>query len=255
MGQLHELLAVEKDVRNVFQKLLQETQKTFSQRTSHFQESKKVYEALDDIERDVNEEFTPMVTTVREKLDYVEKHFAKSIDVMLQKERSNQVAKADWEVEQLDGTKKTILKDVPVTMLVQLETMLTDMRTMVYNNIPTLDPMQVWTLDPNRKNVYNAQPRKKARTAKVPKPIQLAAATKEHAAQVQLIQEDIVVGHVISTISSGALSPKQKSNIMDTLDKLISGAKIARAKANDIPVDKATVGKSIFQFLREAMAE
>jgi len=254
MGKLHELLAVEKDVKNVMAKIVTETAKTFKDRSAHFCETRKAYEPINEADTDrPDEEFSPMVTSVVDKLAYTESHLVRAIDVFLQKEKSNQTAKADWDVELPDGSKKTILKDVPVTMLVQLESILADLRSNIYDAIPTLDPAKVWTKDVNRKNVFVADSLKRARSKKVQKPIVLYQATDKHPAQTQLITEDETVGYWIHSTSSSALAPIQKSELIDRLDRLISGVKIARAKANDIECDKSQVGKNLFRFINEGI--
>ena len=52
MGKLHELLAVEKDAKDVFAKIMEETLKTFNQRSSHFVESRKTYSQFNNEDKD-----------------------------------------------------------------------------------------------------------------------------------------------------------------------------------------------------------
>jgi hypothetical protein len=254
MGKIHELLAVEKDVKDVFSKILDETVKTFNQRSAHFLETRKAYHPFSEQDKDLpDEEHTPMVTTVMDKLNYAQGHIIRFVDVELQKERANQTAKSDIVVEMPDGKTKVILADAPVTFLVQMESSLERIRK-VYDEIPTLDPSKTWTKDETKSGVWKAELVKRVRTKKVPKVLVKYDATKEHPAQTDIVQMDEAVGEWTHSFSSGALSPKQKSQILDRIDRLIAGVKIARAKANSQEVDSAKVGLQIFNFLNEGLA-
>jgi hypothetical protein len=254
MGKIHELLAVEKDVKDVFSKILDETAETFNQRSAHFLETRKSYRPYNDLDKDLpDEEHTPMVTTVEDKLTYAQGHIIRFVDVELQKERANQTAKSDIIVEMPDGKPKTILTEAPVTFLVQMESALDRIRK-VYDKIPTLDPAKTWSKDETKNGIWRADPVKRVRTKKVPKVIVKYDATKEHPAQTEIHLLDEAVGEWTQSFSSGALSPKQKSQILARIDRLIAGVKIARAKANSQEVDSARVGLQIFNFINEGLA-
>lgn len=250
MGKLHQLIAVEKDVKNKLQKLVDECSKTFNQRAGLFMETRKSYSAFtaDDMDRP-DEDFVPMQTTVQAKLDYVQEAVIRALDVLIQKERANAQAKADIEVEQLDGTKKVLISDVPVSALVQLENNLEDLRTRVYNEIPTLDPAKNWNPDATNCNVWVADPVNRQRTRKAQESLVLIQPTKEHAGQAQMVTVDKPVGTWTHSTKSGALSPKQKSDLLDRIERLIAGVKIARAKANDVEVETVTIGKKVFNYI------
>lgn len=249
MGKLHELLAVEKDAKDVFSKIIEETQKTFNQRSGHFVESRKSYSPFNDQDKDrPDEEFTPMVTTVREKLDYAQGSIVRFIDVELQKERANQQASADVVVELPDGTTETILEKAPVTFLVQMESVLERVRK-VYQETPTIDPSKVWSVDGTRNGVWKSEPVERVRTKKIPKVITKAEATDKFQAQTEIVMADEAVGTWTQTFASGALSPKQKSQILARIDMLIAGVKIARAKANGQETDNSRIGLKFFNYI------
>lgn len=254
MGKLHQLIAVEKDVKNKHQKILEECSKTFNQRGALFNETRKSYSAFltDDTDRP-DEEFLPMQTTVKSKLNYVEDSVVRTLDILIQKERANSVAKADIEIEQLDGTKKTLISNVPVTALVQMENLLEDLRTRVYNEIPTLDPSKVWNPDRTTDDVWIAEPVIRQRTRKVQESLVLLQPTDKHPGQAQMVTNDKPVGNWTHSTRSGCLSPKQKSDLLEKLERLIAGVKIARAKANDVEVETAVIGKTIFNYINEAL--
>jgi hypothetical protein len=251
MGKLHELLAVENDIKDVFTKIVDETTKTFNQKSSHFQETRKKYHPFKADDTDIpDEEFMPMVTTVADKLDYAKGPFIRMIDALLQKERANQTACADLVVENPDGTMQTIIEKTPVIFLVQMENVLTRIRG-VYAEIPTFDPAKSWSKDETGVGIWKAEDVERIRTKKVPHIIVKYAATKEHPAQTDLVSVDAAVGKWTHSTKSGALSPKQKSQLLDRIDRLIAGVKIARAKANDLEVEPARIGSQFFNFISE----
>ena len=255
-GKLHQLLAVEKDIKNKAQKIITERKETFTQRSKLFNEHRKSYKPImDDDQMLPTGEFEPMQSTVKDQLDYLEGTIVQTMDILFQKERTNCLAKADIEIDQGDGTKKTLIKDVPVTALVQLENLLEDIRTRVYDAIPTLDPAKVWSPDPNTKNVFIAEPVKSLSIRKSQEPLVLVPPTDKHPAQAQLITVDRPAGNWTTNTRSGCLSSRQKSNLLDRLEKLIAGTKIARAKANDIEVQHAEIGKICFNYINEAFKD
>lgn len=255
MGRLHQLIAVEKDVKNKFQKITTECSDTFKNRSKLFNGHTKTYQPLisDDDYVPGQAENEPMQSTVIEKLAYVEGAMIQAMDILIQKERSNSIAKADIQVDMHDGTKQTLIKDVPVTALVQLENLLEEVRGKVYDTIPTLDPAKTWKSDVNTPNVFVADPVKTQSNKKSQEPLVLIPPTDKHPGQAQIITVDRVAGHWTVLSKSGCLSPKQKSDLLDRIERLIAGVKIARAKANDIEVESVQIGKTCFNFINEAL--
>ena len=251
MGVLHELIAVEKDVKIKLTKILEEANETFTQKSSHFLESRKTYTPFKEEDKDLPDtEFTPMVTTVKAKLDYVQEYCVSAIDVALQKESANQEAKADVIVELPDGSTEIILKDAPVTFLVQMENTLEQIRK-VYHSIPTLDPSKVWKVDETINDTWISDPIKKVRSKKVPNAFEKAKGTDKFPAQVEIIYLDEAVGEFNQQYRCGGLSSKQKSNLLARIDSLIKGVKIARAKANSQEVKNKKIGNVFFNFINK----
>lgn len=249
MGKIHELLAVENDTKDLFNKIIEETAKTFKDRRNHFIEVKKTYHANNEDDKDLPDgEFIPMVDTVVNKLSYAESYFIKLIDIILQKEISNQNAKTDIIIEKDNGEKITIVKDVPVIFLVQMESVLVRIREL-YKSIPTLDPLKKWSKDDTQDNVWIANDIEKVRTKKIPEVIVKYDATDKHPAQTELVNIDQVVGKWTHSQKSGMISPSQKSALLGRIDRLLSGVKIARARANGLEAANNTIGKTFFNFI------
>jgi len=251
MGKIHELIAVEEDAQKKMQKIFDETHATFTKRIDHFDAHSRVYSAFDASDRDIpEEETTHLVTTVSDKLAYTIPYAVKYLDILLQKESANTQAKADLVVETNTGEDKILQKDVPVIVLVQFQKILTEMRKHVFASIPTLDPKIDWEVDGTQKNTWKQKtPRKVVRTRKEPQPITLAPATDKHQAQAQLVNKDVPVGEYTISQQSSRLSPAQKSDLLDKLDRVIEGVKRARSRANNLDAPKKKIGKAIFDFI------
>jgi len=191
-----------------------------------------------------------MVTTVEEKLKYTLPYIIRQLDVIYQKEKTNSKAVADVVFEDEDGNANTIAASVPVTALVQYEKILTTVR-LCAEQIPTLDPAFKWTPDLTQAGVYKTDEFQKSRTKKVVKPIVMYDATKEHPAQTQLITSDEPVGTWTELLTSGALSPLQKSQLLAKIDHMIEAVKRARSKANKTEAETTKIGAAIVKAIFE----
>jgi len=252
-SKLHELLAVEGDLEGEYRAITQETINTFSNKAHHFVGSVRELEWFEEGQPEEPKEYQHMTTTVKDKLDYTSKSIIRYFDALLQKESTNQVAKADLVV---DGV--TIAKDVPATMLLGLENRLKVVRD-IYMAIPTLPPNIEWKLDPQKgPNIYSrVHAEEKMKTEKIFK-VQVLYEAKfpkegergeSLPAQVEKISETKNVGVYKKNIWTGILSPAEKSVLLGRVDKLIRATKKARQQANSTEVVKSEIGKAIFDFI------
>jgi hypothetical protein len=251
---LHELLAVEGDLEGLFKKILAETIVTFTKREDHFKGAHRKLEMLDARRAGENdEEFFALTTTVADKLDYTSKPCIRYIDAILQKEATNQEAKADLIV---DG--ETITEQLPATFLLGMESRLAKIRE-VYAKIPTLSPGVTWELDPDKgKNVFRSKnPETTFKTekkfkvqvlyeAKFPKE---GESGQSLPAQVEKIPETENVGRYTRTLWSGMMSTAEKSEKLARIDRLIRAVKKARQRANMQEQVKVTIGKKLFDYI------
>jgi len=245
---LHEILAVDASTKGEFEKIIAEAANTFSKKADHFQghhRKLKMKDAERETEELAGETHKEMVTTVSQKLKYMSKACVKYFDVLLQKESTNQTAKADLIV---DG--ETLVENAPATWLLGMEDRLKKVRS-VLDDIPTLQPGVKWEADPTRGNDIwrSAFPETKEKTEQTIKPFVLYEATKDHPAQVDKLVEHVVVGLFSIDRWSGAFSPAQKSAIMERVDKLIRGCMKARQRANKAEVVQCKAGKKLFDYL------
>lgn len=245
MTLLHELLAVEPDVVNVTTSVLDEALITFSKKTDHFIGQARAVKHLEETRsnEDVNDS-KAIVTTVDDKLDYVLKNTARLYDVLLQKDATNCIAKADLEVEGI-----TLAKNVPGIFLLGMETRLKKLRD-VLHAIPTLEPAIDWQEDPNKgKGVYRAPVATTMRTEKVLEHKILVQATDKHPAQVEKWTADKNVARIDTTRFSAMWSTARKSEVLGRLDKLMAAIKQARMRANLAEVPKINIGEGITKYL------
>lgn len=255
--QLHEVLAVERQKETHANKILDEAKKTFKDKGHLFEGHYRkldMYTEEEITDKSIlqrqpaeDEERQELGTTVSEKLDYIEKALEGFFDVEFQKEKTNQLAKADIIV-----SGKILARDIPATYLLFLERELARIRG-VYDAIPTLDITVAWEPDTSlgRKGAMRAKfPIITGKTTKIIRPIILAEATDKHPAQVKAIDESVEVGKYTKTVWSGRVTPAIKSEILARIDLLLECVKKARTRANHQEViGKDGIGKTIFNYL------
>ena len=259
MGKLHELLAVETDVKGAFLSTMKETIKTFQKKVSIFQGSEKVLQTPTSdgsVEKEVvaRQELTD---TVVSKLEYQSDFIIRFLDIYLQKESANQEAKA---IIQIDG--KDFLGALPATFLLGMESLLKQIR-MVYQSIPTLEQGIKWEKDSLLgKNIYRkVHPDEANKTAKTfqHKVLVPAMFPKEGEggtslpAQIEKWEETIVIGKYSTESHSGMISSAQKSQLLGNIDKLSVAVKKARQRANCQEIKKIKIGKEIINFIHNGL--
>jgi len=250
---LHELLAVESDLKGEFDKINQEALVTFSKKTDHFRGHVRSLEMRDEdrkFEEEAAFEKKDVATTVRKKLKYASKAAIKYFDAVLQKEATNQNAKADLLV---DGV--VLAEELPATFLLALESRLKAVRS-YYEAVPTHDPSTSWIPDAGQgEGIFKAEVddiRDKAE--KKNEYITIAEATEHHAAQVAKEVNTVVVGKFTTKKWSGMISPAEKSELLERVDTLLRAVKKARQRANQEPVVKQKVGAKLFKFILDGEA-
>lgn len=251
MGKLHELIAVDGEIKGAYRKVLNETVATFKNKAQHFIGLVKTYMPYgEDASEREQEEHQSMVTTVNAKLDYLFNGFViPYFDATLQKEATNQNAVADLEINGF-----VLGKNLPATFLLGLEDKLRELRD-VLNEIPTLQPGVAWDVDETHEKAEDGpiyvsrHPIKRIRTKKTINSKIIVEPTKEHPAQVEKWHEDVPVGEWVDRTWSGAMSPAQKSKLLGKLDTLSREVKKARQRANNAEVVSCDIGKYIKEYL------
>ena len=249
MAKLHELLAVESNLKGQAEKLRQDLMGTFEKKRHLFEETRKTYTAKEENSKTVVEEQKEIQTTVANEIAWISTHMAKAIDAGYHIDTANTQAFADVVIE---DEETAILKQVPATALLQLEKRLKDVQALI-QAIPTLDPAKGFQLDTEhaKKGVYKARDVVKPRMKKEPKVITLAPATDKFQAQTQLLSVDEPVGEIREQEWSAMLTPSTKTELLDRVEKTIRSVTRARARANEQEVDVHgnKVGKKLLDYI------
>ncbi len=251
MAKLHEMLAALGTVKGQAEKTRNELIATFTGKKDHFREKDVTFQSLkQNADGSTPEAVTKkellIQTTVNEELAWITGHMSKFIDAAHGIAVANTIAKADVI---LDG--QIILMDMPATSLLELEKRASEVFTLV-SNIPTLDPAKGFEPDVTfrKSGVFKAREVTIENTTKLDIPLTLAEATKEHPAQVKLVTKDVVTGKTMTTEYSGLITPAQKADMLNRVEKLKVALKSARARANNttIPVNRTKIGEALLNF-------
>lgn len=240
-SKLCQIIAVEKSVKSkahtgiteIYQKMQKPALITGISRT---------YRPKEDGGEQLPSESTKVQLSAGEFLKDVARVMTDLFDVTATKDFANCVATADVVVGDV-----TIATAVPVTYLLFLEKKLVDIHTFV-SKIPTLDPSEEWTFDPNA-GCFASKPAETTRTKKVFVPLVLAPATDKHPAQVKEGFEDQIAGFWKTIKFSGALPASRVAEILDRVERLQKAVKFAREEANSREVEQKKVGDKVFNFL------
>ncbi len=245
-GQLHELLAVEADLRNTKDRKRDDVVTDFMSSPNRFLGALKQLKMFDEKRASEDGEARQEVAdTVMERIFFVSKCFARYWDLRLQKESANQEAKADVIV---DG--KAMFKNVPVTFLLNMEEELRQIRK-VYDAAPTLAPGISWIPDEQKgRGIYKSEYKEeKTKGEKSVEFTVLVPATKEHPAQVREWSADKAVGKYITETYSGMISPADKALMLSRVDTLLQAFKKARQRANCQETASMEIGKTIIDYI------
>ena len=242
MGKLHELLAVESDLKARAQAAIAAVKGTFSGNAGALLGQTRVYRPLSDGGEPLPDENKVLAMTANGQIDLFWGAFSAWVDAAIQKEVTNQSTSADIEI---NGT--VIMGGLPAPALLNLESRLAELRSVI-DAIPVLDMADEWTWD-TKNSRYVSRERITYRTAKLPKAFVAYEATKEHPAQVQMFTEDVRVGEWKMVIHSGAMTLARKTELLNRVDQLAHAVKKARQRANDFEVRNVNFSEPIHDFV------
>lgn len=243
MPKLNQIIAVEKGLKSrteaAITKLYHDLQKP-----ALFAGLSRKYTPVDDGGDTLPPESTLVQKNAHATFDIAAEHLTKLIDVVATKERGNTLAVANVTV---DG--QVVVASATVPFLLFLEKKLIDLRTMV-SKAPVLDPSEDWHRDTDFAG-WRTDPVETTRTRKVPKTLVRYPATDKHPAQTEVYTVDEIVGRWATVKSSGALSPAERTRLLERIDTLSDAVKQAREEANSTDVEQVHVGEAVFDFLLE----
>lgn len=185
----------------------------------------KVYKASDENGEARPPETKIVQTTVEAVVKKVQDSMLELFDITAQKDFGNCNAIADIEV---DGN--VLVKGAPITYILWLGKRLTLLHTFV-SELPILSADEAWTYD-EQKGLYKTEETFQNSGKKVQKPLELSKATDKHAAQVQLITEDVIVGKLFTTKFSGCIPAVRRAELVARVEKLQAATKLAQEHAN-----------------------
>lgn len=240
---LSQVVGIEKSVKSKVYSQITELHK-LSQKPDLFNGFNKQYEKINAADEDLPAESVRVQYTAEGMLENLSRVATELFDISAKRDYTNRRAGADVTI---DGV--VIVGEAPVPFLLFLEKQLLDIRKFV-ETLPVLDEANEWAKDGNVDGVYRAAPTTTHRTKKTVRPIVLYDATKEHPAQTQLINEDMLAGYWRLVKQSGAIPRRDRDAIVERVDALQYAVKRAIAKANETAVvDISSVGRQVFNYL------
>jgi len=238
---LSQVIAVEKQTKQKFNREGGDLHK-LNQKAELFNGLQKVYEKKDEDGEDLPGEQKLVQQNAADNLAAYADLWRELLDTVATKDWGNADAYADLIVGD-----EVIVERAPVTYLLWLEKQLDDIKTVIAA-LPTLDPSEKWTYDPNIRQHATA-PVKTARQKVVKRPLVKAAATEKHAAQVDLVDEQVITGYWSLTKFSGAMTAEEKRRYLDRAEQLRKAVKFAREEANSGRVERRQVADKIVGWL------
>lgn len=144
-----------------------------------------------------------------------------------------------------------LVPQVPVSWLLYLEKELNDVETFI-RKIPILDSSEEWTWSAAN-NCFASPQTWQNRTKKIPRNHVKAEATDKHPAQVEVYQEDVVIGRFNNINYSGALPAAKKEALLERIRVLRSAVLFAREEANGVTAEKKNIGDTLLQYILEPL--
>ena len=248
MAKLHQILAVEADIRNQTQKDLT-TAHHGLQKSEMLTGTQRKYQPLKEDGDRLPSEGNLLQTRVPKVIQETASILTKMFDVVATRDFGNMGARADVTV---DGV--TLLKDAPAIYLLWLEKKLVDIHTFICK-LPTLPADTEWEWDSNQMCYRNASEIKTHRTLKVESFQVIVPATDHHPAQIGKNVKDETVGHWTTMKYSGAVKVEEVQAMKDRVEMLMREVKFAREKANQVEVTDMNVGVPILKYVFGSMVK
>lgn len=233
MAKIHELLAVDKNLKGQATKNRLDLQNTFEKKRTHFSEKLITFTPIEEGASPETTEQLAIQTTVAQEIAWISGFLAKAIDSSYAIDLANVEAKGDIVLE--DGS--TLISGVPATALLQLEKRMKEVHDLV-KVIPTLDPSKGFKTAPDReKGIFAARDVFKDRTQKKDVYITITPATDKFPAQVAKETNDIKVGTIREQEWSSLITPATKADLLTRTEELIRAIEKARSRANNTEID------------------
>lgn len=248
MAKLHQILAVEADVRNQAQKDLTQAHHGL-QKAEMLAGQNRRYQPIKDDGEKLPPEGNLRQTRVPKVIQETAAILAKMFDVTATRDFANMGAKADVVVGGV-----TLIKDAPAPFLLWLEKRLADLHTFVCK-LPTLPADTEWEWDGNQMCYRNAQEIKTHRTMKREDFQVVVPATEHHPAQIAKVVKDEIAGYWTTIKYSGAIKVEEVAEMKERVELLMKEVKYAREKANQVEVQDQRLGAEVMKYVFGAMVK
>lgn len=241
MPKLSQIIAIEKGVKTASYSKLSEAHKKL-QKPALLAGIARTYRSKDDDGDQLPPESTRVQMRAEQAIEETSEALSDLFNVTAAKDWGNCEAKANVVI---DG--QVLMENVPIPYLLFLEKQLVDLKTFI-EKLPVLDQAEDWHFDENQ-NCWATEPVETTRNKKVPRNHIKYEATKEHPAQVEVYNEDVVVGYWRTVKFSGALPASRVHQLMQRVENLQRAVKFAREEANSTDVSRKQTGDAFFAYL------
>lgn len=245
MSEMHELLAVEKDVKRSEADAVKAFSK-MSEAGALFQGMARTLSMFDEerAKQENGRETQEMQAVFGDEFGFAGKAVARAIDVELQKDITNCNATADIVV---DG--KVIAKAVPATFLLYAERKLEEFGKMLAR-MPIRSTEHKWEASTEHdEGIFLASQDPTFKTKKIFRFHVMVQPTEYHPAQVKEWPEEDRVGKYETTIYTSLMSKNEKTLMQERCGKLLVAVKKARARANKTETSAATIGREFMAYI------
>lgn len=167
------------------------------------------------------------------------------LDAVLTNDVGNTLASASVVVGE-----QPLLTNVPVTFLLFLEKQAGDLEELILK-LPTLDTAEDWIPDPDSEGGFGYKTKgvDSVTTTKVTKGVELSPATKEHPAQVHVVNVDEVIGTWSTVKKSGAIRLADRNAALARVRNLKAAIRVAREGANIIEIEQKKCGDAVLNYI------
>lgn len=244
---LHELLAVEPDLRTQAETCRADLKNTFEKKSHHFTKKVVTFKSKSEGVPDKIEGQLGLQTTVRKEMDWISEKLAKAMDAGHQIDCANAIAKADVVLE--DGS--ILVKGVLTTSLMRMEHKIEALRELL-KSVPTLDPAKGFAPDPDEgAGIYRARDEEKFRGEKQFEFVVMVPPSDKHPAQVKELMVDRQSGVAVTQEWSSLITVGEKGDMLDRVEEMLRAVKKARSKANSVELDvhENKIGDTVLKFV------
>lgn len=241
---LHELLAVEGNLRQQSESARKELAQTLEKGRTVFSELLVTFQSNEEGRPPVIENKLGLGSSIDLELKGISPKLEWAMDCAHRIDEANTSARQDVILQ--DGT--VLLTAVPATSLLQLEKRIRELQELA-NGIPTLDPAKGFEPDfPRGEGIFKARDIRKIRTHKVEEFIVVVQATKEHPAQVAKQTRDVEIGEIHQQEWSSLVTLARRQEILDRLEELLRAVKAARSRANEQVIGEYKIAQKLLNY-------